>query len=77
MTSSLPQVQEQQGRPIGRRPVSVKKRKKNDNFTKGDHRAQETWGHLPSRRAVDSAQCPRAPVTLHYTCTRVQHVRWV
>ena len=25
MTSSLPQVQEQQGRPIGRRPVSVRK----------------------------------------------------
>ena len=40
--------------------------KKNDNFTKGNHRAQETWGHLPSGRAVASAQCPHAPVTLHY-----------
>ena len=45
--------------------------KENDNFTKGNHRAQETWGHLPSRRALASAQCPHAPVTLHYrTCGR-------
>ena len=40
-------------------------KKKNDNFTIGNRRAQETWGHLPSRRAVASARCPHAPVTLH------------
>ena len=48
------------------RSTHLRGHKKNDNFTKGNHRAQETWGHLPSGRAVASAQCPHAPVTLHY-----------
>ena len=39
--------------------------KKDDNFTKRTRRAQGTKGHLPSRRAVATAQCPHAPVTLH------------
>ena len=37
----------------------------NDNFTKGNHRAQETWDIRPSGGAGDSAHCPHAPVTLH------------
>ena len=37
----------------------------------GNHRAQGTCGHLPSRRAVATAQCTHAPVTMHYnTCGR-------
>ena len=45
--------------------------KKNDNFTRRIRRTQGTCGHLPSRRAVATAQCPHAPVTMHYnTCGR-------
>ena len=37
MTSSLPQVQEQQGRPIGRRPVSVRKGSRGTPLTYQPH----------------------------------------
>ena len=52
------------------RKISVVE-KKNDNFTIGNHRAQETWDIRPSGGAGASAQCPHAPVTMHYnTCGR-------
>ena len=40
-------------------------KKKNDNFTYGNRRAQDRGDIRPSRGAVDTAQCPHAPVTLH------------
>ena len=43
--------------------------KKNDNFTIRTHRAQGVLDISPSGRARKPAQCPHAPVTLHYnTC---------
>ena len=39
--------------------------KKNDNFTKGNRRAQGCVDISPAGRARDPARCPHAPVTLH------------
>jgi hypothetical protein len=39
--------------------------KKNDNFTIGNRRAQGSGDILPAGGAVDTAQCPHAPVTMH------------
>ena len=44
---------------------------KNDNFTIRNRRAQDTGDILPAGGAGESAQCPHAPVTMHYnTCGR-------
>ena len=45
--------------------------KKNDNFTIRNRRAQGTGDILPAGGAGVTAQCPHAPVTMHYnTCGR-------
>ena len=38
--------------------------KTNDNFTKGNRRAQGSLDISPAGRARDTAYCPHAPVTL-------------
>ena len=47
MTSSLPQVQEQQGRPIGRRPVSVRKGSRGRELGGQGARVEDApWGEM-------------------------------
>ena len=65
VASSWPSWSSSLGHPLGHPYHPRHPQKKNDNFTKGNRRAQGCVDISPAGRARDPARCPHAPVTLH------------